>query len=296
MKTALIIPVHNQAKYWSQMINAIEELSETPETVYVMLDRPNKMDYRYISGICNRQGKNNTYKVIESHDKPSYMGRPQVNDDDNFLAGHIRNKAIKLAIEDGHEIFIFIDGDCVPEKDLIKDHKLLNSTGIPNLSVGRRRDEKHQWKDQREIDPNVSPTKLFASGNGYVVHNAELLSTSTIVWTCNVSINLDAVNLIKKLNHIYYERDELFSSEFSGTWGGEDGFFGFQAYCARVFITMCSTKYSGIRHIDHPRPLSKYGDNNWDDYFRQQLDDLQSRLDSNPLTIMFYATNSQAHE
>jgi len=289
MKTALIIPVHNQAKHWSRMIKAIEELSEYPETVYVMLDRPTKTDYKYISGICSRQGKNCTYKVIESHDKPKYMGRPQANDDDNFLAGHVRNKSIEMATNEGHEIFIFIDGDCIPETDLVKDHKKLNSLGIPNLSVGRRRDEKHNWKDQREIDNVVKGAKLFSSGNGYVVQSVQLLITSTIVWTCNVSINIDAINLVKKLNRIYYERDEVFNSEFSGTWGGEDGFLGFQCYVARVFITMCATDKSGIRHIDHPRPPSKYDDVNWDTHYRNCLDDFDSRQSITPITSDFYA-------
>ena len=290
MKTALIIPVHNQANHWSRMIKAIEELSEHPDTVYVMLDRPKKTEYMYIRGLCRRQGSNTTYEIIESHDKPEYMGRPQKDAKDNFLAGHVRNKAIDLATKDGHEIFIFIDGDCIPEKDLVKEHNKLNSLGLPNLSVGRRRDENIQWKDQREVDPKVVPAKLFSSGNGFVIQNVDLLVSSTIVWTCNVSINLQAVKLIKKLNSRYYERDELFNSEFSGTWGGEDGFLGFQAYCARVFITMCSKEKSGIRHIDHPRPISKYGDQNWDAYYKSQILDFQSRIDSYPLTASFFNT------
>lgn len=289
MKTALIIPVHNQAKHWSRMIKAIEELSEYPDTVYVMLDRPKKTDYMYINGICHRQGLRTVYKVVESYDKPEYMGRPQVDDKDNFLAGHIRNKAIEMAMEDGHDIFIFIDGDCIPEKDLVKEHKQLNSLGIPNLSVGRRRDENIQWKDQREIDPKVSSAKLFSSGNGFVIQNIDLLVSSTIVWTCNVSLNLYAVKLIKKLNTRYYDRDELFNSEFSGTWGGEDGFLGFQAYCVNVFITMCTKEYAGIRHIDHPRPIDKYADQNWDAYYKSQLIDFQSRMESYPLTASFFS-------
>lgn len=288
MKTALIIPVHNQAKHWSRMIKAIEELSEYPDTVYVMMDRPKKSDFMYVNGLCKRQGKKCEYEVIESHDKPAYMGRPQENDDDNFLAGHVRNKAIDLAISEGHEIFIFIDGDCIPEVDIVKDHKKLNSLGIPNLSVGRRRDERHNWKDQREVDNIVKGAQLFTSGNGYVVQNVQLLVSSTIVWTCNVSINIDAINRIKRLNQRYYERAEVFNSEFSGTWGGEDGFLGFQCFYSRIYITMCASDKSGIRHIDHPRPESKYGDVNWDTYFKERMDDFDSRLSSNPLTSEFY--------
>jgi hypothetical protein len=289
MSTALIIPIHNQSSYWSRMISAIEAQSVIPDAVYVLLDRPRKSEYRYITGICNRDNLKANYKVVECHQTPSYMGRPQSSPDDNFLAGYVRNIGVDLALKDGHETFIFIDGDCIPEMDLVKSHNQLNENVLPNLSVGRRRDINHDWKDQREIDPTISPSKLFSSGNGFVIHNPDLILTSSIVWTCNVSMNLNAVKLIKRMNLKYYERDELFNSEFCGSWGGEDAFLGFQAYSCRVFITMCSDELAGIRHIDHPRPESKYGDD-WGKYFLSQVDDLQVRLSLEPLLLDFYIT------
>jgi hypothetical protein len=196
-----------------------------------------------------------------------------------------------MAIADGHECIVFIDGDCVPETDLIKSHKAANSCGVPNISNGRRKESKYNWLDQRDVDPKMKGLALFTHNNRFVIHNPDLLKTCTITWSCNLSANLAAINLIKRFNKFYYGRDEFFNSEFLGSWGGEDSFLGVQALLCKVFITIVNDDFSGIRHIDHDRPTSKYGDQAFGQWLIGQMELLNDMTNNNPLPLDWYKEN-----
>ena len=92
---------------------------------------------------------------------------------------------------------------------------------------------------------------------------------------------------MKKLNKKYFGRAEVFSNEFTGTWGGEDSFIGIQAHMCKIFITVVTNEKSGIRHIDHERPLNKYEDS-FDEYLYSKIDLLDEMQKNNPLTIDFF--------
>jgi hypothetical protein len=289
MEAALIIPVYKQVKYWLKLMHGIEKQTVLPKHVYVMLDRPTPDEEKYVREVCASNDLKNSYKVFAEHKPPEFVGRPNnLPDQKLFMAGYMRNLAIDRAIEDGCRVFIMIDGDCIPEKNLIKAHLEVGSVGIPSLSCGRRNDIKYGWKDQRDVDPKLRKLKLFNSGNGFIIQNQDLLYKSSIVWTCNVGMNFPAVKIIKKLNNKFYGRPEVFSSEFLGTWGGEDGFLGIQANMTRIFINTISEEKSGIRHINHPRPLSKYGDQQFGEYLRMHIELLNEMQLNDPLTIDFF--------
>ena len=200
----------------------------------------------------------------------------------------MRNLAIDRAIEDGCGVFVMIDGDCIPEENLVKAHLEVGSINVPSLTCGRRNDVKYGWKDQRDVDPKMKALSLFNHGNGFIIHNQDLLYKSSIVWTCNVAMNLSSIKIIKKLNLRYYGRSEVFSSEFLGTWGGEDGFLGIQANMSRIFINTISEEKAGIRHIDHPRPLSKYSDQQFGEYLKTHIELLNEMQLNRPLTVEFF--------
>jgi len=289
MKTALIIPIYNQSKYFLRLVSAIESMSELPDIVYPTLDRNSREDYKIIKRICENKNLKCQYKILDLTNIPEYIGKPTNNPgQDLFLTGDRRNQAIDIAIQDGCEIFVFIDGDCIPEKDLIKAHNRVNSRGKSNLSVGRRREEKHNWDDQRETEPKLKALRLFSKANEIVIHNPELLYTATIVWSCNVSLNISAVKLLKNLNKIYYGKSEVFNSEFLGAWGGEDCFLGIQAYMCRIFITMINDEFSGVRHIEHPRPLNKYHAIAWTEHLAEQIELLNLMQSNKPLDLSFF--------
>lgn len=287
MKTAVIIPFFNQRKYWLKMFNAIEAQSELPDLVYVAMDRQAQDDIDFVRRVCS-SGKI-TYKVMDLHDIPDYVGKPQMIPDQSlFLTGYRRNQCIDDAIKNGIEIFIMFDGDCIPDKDVVKDHKEMNSKGLPNISNGRRREEKYNNKDQREVDPKMRAADLFNRGNGYVIHNPDLLRSCSVTWSCNLSMNLDAIKLIKKLNLLYYNRDEVFNAEFLGRWGGEDSFIGIQAIICKIYITIINTEFSGVNHMEHPRPDEKYSDKAFGDHLLREIDYLNLIQEIHSINLDFY--------
>lgn len=200
-----------------------------------------------------------------------------------FRAGSIRNMGLNNAINDNCDIFIFIDGDCVPQIDLVKSHVETCNTQLPVLSVGRRRESKYRWMDQREVDSNMTHLGLFSRKNT-IVNNPDLLRNCLIVWSCNIAINKNAVKLIKKFNKTYYNKEELFNSAFDGKWGGEDSFLGITAWYCRVFITMVGNLKSGVEHIDHIRPETIYNANH-KQFFDSQCDMLRKKTTITPITL-----------
>lgn len=272
------------------MMSAIESQSVLPDIVYVMLDRQSDDDFQFIKDMCSK-GKVK-YDVINLHDIPDYVGRPTEDPDQLlFMVGHRRNYAINKAISDGCHCFVMIDGDCIPDVDLVKTHTTSNSMGYPNMTNGRRREEKHGDKDQREVDPKLKWLRLFGNNTFHIVRDIDLLKSCSVTWSCNFSMNLPAVNIIKEMNDKYYGRSEVFNSTFLGSWGGEDSFIGVQAFHGNIFITIINDEFSAIRHIEHPRPENKYGDVAFGDYLLKEIDYLNACLQYNPLSAEFYAKN-----
>ena len=274
MKTALIIPMREQSKYINRMLGAVNAQVVKADIVYFILDRASDIEVNSINKAISRT-KNDTIKVIKIDNIPTYIGNSEgVDEVDYFLAGDRRNQAIELAISDGCDHFIFIDGDCIPQKDLVKEHIEICNNDFPVLSVGRRREQQYGNMDQRDKDSKVMNGELFKT-HGTIIHDATLLTTSSITWSCNISLNIKAVKLIKYLNNLLYKRSEVFSSEFSGKWGGEDTFIGLQAYAMKVLITVIVGKHSGVTHIDHPRPPDKYDPSVYNEYLSERIEHIQ---------------------
>ena len=287
----LIILVHKQTKYWLKIMSGVEKQTIIPKFVYLVLDRPTEEEYNYIKNCCKSENVRNKYKIfnLQLDNIPEYIGRPNnLPNYDLFLSGYNRNFAINKAIEDGCDTFIFIDGDCIPEENLIKTHIDMSSIGIPTITCGKRKEKKYNWRDQRDVDKKMKALDLFGHENGFVIQNQDLLFSSSIIWTCNTSINLPAIKLIKKLNKRYYGREEVFNSDFLGTWGGEDSFLGIQAHVCKIFINVINDEQTGIRHIEHERPVNKYGDMAFAEYLKEQIELLNQMQLNNPLTMDFF--------
>jgi hypothetical protein len=208
----------------------------------------------------------------------------RVNNTGNiFRAGSIRNMGLGIAVNDGCDIFIFIDGDCIPQTDLVKSHVDVCNTQLPVLSIGRRRESKYRWLDQREVESSMVHLGLFTR-KSTVLNNPELLKKCLIVWSCNMAINKSAVKIIERFNKTYYNKDELFNSVFDGKWGGEDSFLGITACYCRIFITTIGNMKSGVEHIDHLRPESIYNLNH-KQFFESQCEILRKKTTITPISL-----------
>lgn len=267
---------------------AIERLSMRPFCVYVMMDRPSILEYQTVKTACSSSELLNTYKVYNEQDVPDFIGRPNTLPEQSlFLTGDRRNRAIAYAISDGCDSFVFIDGDCIPQEDLIKSHSENHSYPFPVLTCGRRREEKHEYKDQREVVPNLKQYNLFKMKEPQLINNFYLLKTSAITWSCNMGLNIECVRLLQLINKKYYGFNDVFHTNFLGTWGGEDGFIGIQSHLMGVKILLLSDMKSGIKHIEHDRPSNKYSGEAFTSYLDEQIELFKLLISNNPVSINF---------
>lgn len=279
MKTTVIIPIHKQFKYYKKIINGLERQSVLPDMVHVILDRPDPDE-----SIDDIETSLNV-KIITHDGKDAYIGN-KTEGQPLFLTPYNRNLGIDTAIEDGCDKFIFIDGDCVPQEKLVESHLRKINYDIPVLTCGRRRESKYRWQDRREYMPELTHLELFRK-NGTLIRNPELIKKSLIVWSCNIGMNMKTVRMLKKFNKKYYGRNEVFCSEFTGSWGGEDGFLGIEAFYCRVFISTIGEKKAGIEHIDHPRPSEKYTVEHLR-YYAKQMEKIQKKIKIHPMDLSFF--------
>ena len=254
MNVLLAIPAKNQNQYIADMVEAIEAQAVKPCHVLYMPDRPTGKDLVEARKLV---GNNPLVELCPVSKRPEYVGRPQMNfGEDWFLTGHVRNEAIRYM--DAHpeiDAVVFIDGDCIPEKELIKAHAELLDSDRPVVTVGQRKESLHQWEDQRCKD--FSFIKIF-NDEPSVVENEAWFVDSGVVWTCNFGMNRKAVDALRELNNTLYGRNETFSSDFLGTWGGEDGFIGLECFYSGIDVIALGKGNNGIRHKYHERHQAKY--------------------------------------
>lgn len=283
-KMALLIPVYEQARHWELILKGINSNKVFPDKIYALLDRVSDEDYAHISKLSNDSGLN--IEVVRCPVPPAHLVTREPNGDAPFYVGFIRNYGLDIAINEGYEQFVFIDGDCIPQSGLFTAHSTKLDCDIPVLSIGRRREQKFRWRDQREVSPEYTHLNIFRP-EGLLINNPELITSCVLVWSCNIGMNLSHVKLLKKFNEKYYSRSEVFSSDFLGAWGGEDGFLGVQSWFIKSFITTIGDVKGGVQHIDHPRPPEKYTVDHMQ-YFQEQLQRIRVKTKLHPLDITFF--------
>lgn len=275
MNLLLAIPARGQNKYLAEMRAAINSMSVKPCHVLYMADRPTPKERVEALSILGNDPLVEYYPIST---KPEYVGRPQMTYGvEWFLTGHVRNRAVDY-IENHPEIdaVVFIDGDCIPEPDLIKSHIAILDKDKPTVSVGKRKEVMYAWKDQRETDD--SQCKIFHDVPTEVMYETMFVD-SGVVWTCNFGMNRAAIDALKRLNSTLYGRGEAFSSEFLGTWGGEDGFIGLECYYTGIPVIALENGDNGIKHKYHVRNEDKYNHVAFANYLEARREQLLYLLD-----------------
>lgn len=251
MKTALVILCRNQGKYASRIAEAVKAQSVAPETVFVVMDRPDILERSKVSG-AYRDIPGIRMLVVGS--APETISRPpMVPNVSPFCAGHCRNLALEML--DGYELIIFTDGDCIPESQMVESHIAAYTEG--GVTVGRRLEGKWLYRDQREAY-GARPIPIFFKESRRVT-SERYVADSGVVWTCNFGMSSGAVEAIRKLNEELYGVSAVFHPDFCGRWGGEDGFLGMECLYAGIpIMTTPVMEHDGVVHLDHPRPADKY--------------------------------------
>ena len=254
---------------------AIHAMSVKPCHVLYMADRPTPKESVEARSIIGDDPLIEYYPIYQ---KPDYVGRPKMTYGvEWFLTGHVRNCAVDYIITHGDiDAVVFIDGDCIPEPDLIKSHMAVLDCAEPKVSVGKRKEVMYNWQDQR--DTAESSCGIFHDVPTEVLHEAMFVD-SGVVWTCNFGMNVAALGYLRQLNATLYGREETFSSEFLGTWGGEDGFIGLECYYTGVPVIALENGNNGIRHKYHLRNEDKYNHTAFIQFLEEHREQLLYLLD-----------------
>lgn len=235
------------------MLASINEMSVKPDKVLYLQDRPTAREIVDCRRILTGQ---ELVEQVIVRTLPDRIGHPQmVYGESHFMAGHIREVAIDYMLKNGYDAIVFIDGDCIPETDLIKDHAAILDRKTAVVTVGQRKEFMHDWVDQR-LSPESKMSIFFdeptpVTNEGYFVD-------SGVVWTCNFGMNREAVVHLRRLNKTIYDCYETFYSDFHGTWGGEDGFIGMECFYTGVPVIALQKGANGIKHQYHDRSSAKY--------------------------------------
>ena len=283
IKVLLVIPAHGQNIFLPKMLDRLSKLSVYPTECRYVIDRPQPGEYEEALEIyakANRIAGGNLgfVKILKSDGYPEWVGHPQMNaGSDYFLTGYVRNAQVEYAIKNDFHYVIFIDGDCVPEPHLISAHvDTLSEKCSPIATVGRRREIIWNMEDQRMASPK-SVCHLFAD-TPRLIDNEFWFVDSGVVWTCNFGLNMHAIKQLCSMNASLYGREEVFSSEFTGTWGGEDGFLGLECFYSGIPVYALPNGENGIIHQPHVRPMNKYDHPQFIPYLEAMREDLMARM------------------
>jgi MoaA/NifB/PqqE/SkfB family radical SAM enzyme len=218
---ALIVLIHNQAVNLPRLTAAYRGLSEKPDLFVFVCDKCTD------SSVCDLKTFSDS------------IGTPisiiEVHDSDSFAAGKNRDRGLAEAESKlGKCNVVFLDGDCVPNQDLIKLHREAQETNqdFPTVSIGSRHNEAKN-ASRIIIDTRHSHFKfhdeIFAKDTLRLVTSRSPAFSRMLTWSCNLGLNAKAIELFKTcIFHLSNER-RIFHPAFDGSWGGEDDFIGLMA-------------------------------------------------------------------
>ena len=230
---SVITVIHNQAKNLPKVLHSYENQSTQPMKYVFVLDR------------C----EDNSEEILKNF---SYKRNTVILKNKNgldFQAGYCRD----LGLKECEGNVLFLDGDCIPSKNLFEQFNDELSIEEPCITIAKRVDINEYGKadgvDSRETTHWFVGMVLTEEKN--IITNKELARKRMITWSCCLGLNKKAINQIIGVNkHLGYS-DRLFPSAFDGVWGGEDDHIGHVAMFMDIKIIALSTSHY-VSHIWHP--------------------------------------------
>lgn len=213
----VIITICNQQNNITKILEGFNQQKVKPDHILFVLDR------------CEYSEYVNTNLNI-SFFKKSYGN--------GFNAGLARDTGL-IHWEKLHDIenVLFVDGDCVPNSNVVEQHLINLNQPEPVLSIGRRLKCGFDERDGYEIFHDQTSNHIFEKRFFGKHINISL--------SCNFALNYEAIKLCRIVN----KENRVFNSSFDGEWGLEDSLVGSIIHkFGRVYT--CN-KNSYVTHIDH---------------------------------------------
>lgn len=232
----LIVPLHNQEKTVTAVVNGLRSQTVFPKQIIFVLDRCSDTTEQKLRLALAESGLQTTI-IIRSIDEAG------------FRAGQVRNLGEKEAGD--YEGLIFLDGDCIPCPTLVEAYAdLLEDKDYPIAAFGLRYDE--TGPDSGEFQPDTrvyrSPTPVFKQGKNHVILDGSRIYSHMATWSCNLGLSRLACAKLRSLND-----GEIFSNKLTqGVWGGEDTYLGIQLWENWATVVAVDPNICSVRHIWHP--------------------------------------------
>ena len=246
MKLTVAITSHNQTEQLAKTICLLNEQTEKPDNIFLLVDGKKDLDiYKNVT-------------VINNKENPGRCNN--------------RNSIILPFLISDSDALVFIDGDSWPkDKKFIKNYKKLLSkydlvfgtrrhTPIDNITLPAsdlltaNMDELWQGKPLNYDDLRVTSGAIKAWNNAKTVdEKIDLILTGMITWSCNFGISrkglLKHTEFMEKTYNIV---DKLFDNKtFAKGWGYEDIAMGLDAIFAGLNIGI--SENIEVIHTAHER-------------------------------------------
>lgn len=235
---ALVVLIHDQAQNLPRLIAAYKGLASQPALFVFVLDR------------CT----DNSKSILASSGLNCSI--VEVSHTATFMAGANRDLGLLEAEKQLPNCdVVFLDGDCVPTRDLIEAHaRNLNvNRDFPTATIGRRVNENGAGEDLHDDTRIIharANRRVFGTEDRLVLTKVPA-NSRMLTWSCNLGLNRKMIELCRWTNNqISATSGRVFNDAFDGRWGGEDDFVGLTASYFGAAVIALSPKHH-VRHIWH---------------------------------------------
>lgn len=151
---------------------------------------------------------------------------------------------------------LLLDGDCIPGPTWAESHRAECEGPRPTIACGAR-------NEGTVADPRTRP--LTWKGTTYPPSfvpggrsdcSLEEIIAHRVTWTCNLSINAAALDLLETAGTQIHGCSRIFAPMFDGQWGGEDTGLGILAHHAGCRILTLDPEASAVEHQPHPSRIT----------------------------------------
>lgn len=154
---------------------------------------------------------------------------------------------------------LLLDGDCIPGPTWAESHRATCGDPRPTIACGAR-------NEGTVADPRTRP--LTWQGTTYPPSfvpggrsdcSLEEIAAHRVTWTCNLSINAAALDILEAAGPRIHGCPRIFAPMFDGQWGGEDTGLGILAHYAGCRILTLDPEASAVEHQPHPSRITSVG-------------------------------------
>jgi predicted glycosyltransferase involved in capsule biosynthesis len=231
--------IHNQESTLKMLLDSYKTQSFFPGKFIFVLDR------------CIDNSEN----VLERFAEEFPVKIIKNNFGNGFMSGYCRDLGISEIHKENKNVnILFLDGDCVPSKDLFLEVSNILKTPKQTITINSRlnqseKDSSVYLSDSRVMNPWLKDL-IFVNDKNNIIKTMDLARLRMITWSCCLGMNSLTINELKNINKKLYNIERIFSPAFDGTWGGEDDFVGLSAMLFGIDVAAINPEHN-VKHIWH---------------------------------------------